>query len=149
MKKYINEFLDVKSVEGGLSNNTLQAYRRDVKQFAEFVENKSVELIQEDDVVSFLKYLNSQGMDAKTTSRKLSCLREFFKYLLSERYIENNPIIKIKNPKIGKSLPNYLTHEDIERICKQAELEDSFSMRRMDIMILLMYTSGLRVSELV
>ncbi len=149
MKKYIDEFLDVKSVEGGVSVNTLQAYRCDIEQFSEYIKCEEVLKITETQIEEYLKFLYKEGCKPKTISRKISCIREFFKFLIGEKYIKHNPSSKIKNPKIGKSLPSFLTPQEIEDICKVAILENSYSMRRMALMIKLMYTSGLRVSELV
>lgn len=149
MKKYIDEFLDVKSVEGGVSVNTLQAYRCDIEQFSEYINCKDVMKVTESQIEEYLSFLYQEGCKPKTISRKISCIREFFKFLIGEKYINYNPSTKIKNPKIGKSLPSFLTPQEIEDICNAALLESSYSMRRMAVMIKLMYTSGLRVSELV
>ena len=149
MKNYIDEFLNIKAIEKGVSVNTLQAYRNDAEQFIAFIENKELLLIDESDIEKYLKSLYDMDCKPKTISRKISCLREFFKFLIDEKYIKHNPATKIKTPKVGKTLPAFLTSSEIKKMCNVASSINNFSMKRMGVMIKLMYTSGLRVSELV
>lgn len=149
MSDLIEEFLDAKSVEDGVSINTLQAYRRDVRQFIELLSPIKIENICDEDLEVYLKKIEAFEYSPKTISRKISCIREFFKFLLSENIIRNNPTGKLRNPKVGKNLPSFLTVDEIEKLCDTADKEEKLSLRRMSVMIRLMYSSGLRVSELV
>ena len=90
MSDLIEEFLDAKSVEDGVSINTLQAYRRDVKQFIELLSSVKIENICDEDLEVYLKKIEAFEYSPKTISRKISCIREFFKFLLSENIIRNN-----------------------------------------------------------
>ncbi len=149
MRNYINEFLDAKAVEEGAALNTLRAYKNDIKQFLTSVSQLDVINITTEDIEKYLKELTETGNTPKTLSRKISCIREFFKFLQSENLIKESPANKLRTPKIGKSLPYFLTSKEIKKICAVAKSKKSFSFMRMHVMVKLMYSSGLRVSELV
>ncbi len=149
MRDYINEFLDAKSVEKGAALNTLKAYRNDVRQFLTSIPQQDIKRITTEDIEQYLKELKATGNTAKTLSRKISCIREFFKFLQSENIIKESPANKLSTPKIGKSLPYFLTAKEIKKICTVAKSQKSFSFVKMHVMVKLMYSAGLRVSELV
>lgn len=149
MRNYVDEFLDVKAVEEGVAINTIKAYRYDIMQFIDMIAPFPVQSITTDDIERFLSKLSENNYSAKTFSRKISCIREFYKFMQSEGVIPENPANKIRTPKVGKSLPLFLTTEEVERICDIAQKERTFTWLRMGVMIKLMYSSGLRVSELV
>ncbi len=149
MRDYLSEFLDAKAVEDGASLNTLISYRNDIKQFLELISPQKITDVTTEDIECSLKELKERGNTAKTLSRKISCIREFFKFLQSENIIKESPANKLITPKIGKALPDFLTKEDIEKICMAAKSKRSFPFMRMHVMIELMYVAGLRVSELV
>lgn len=149
MRDLVSEFIDMKAVEEGAAINSLQAYRNDLKQYIEETSPQPIQDIKQEDIEIYLKKLKDKGALPKTISRKISTLREFYKFLQSENIIENNPSNKLHTPKIGKSLPTFLTPEEVEGLCDAAEVEDKYITIRNRVMIKLMYSSGLRVSELV
>jgi len=149
MRDFIREFLDAKAVEDGVALNTLQAYRRDISQFVDSVAPASVKKVQSGDIEMYLKRLKDAGYCAKTLSRKISCIREFYKFLQSEKIVSDSPANKLRVPKIGKPLPLFLTPKEVEKLCNAARTGKTYGLRRMEVMVKLMYTSGLRVSELV
>ena len=149
MRDFISEFLDAKSIEKGASLNTLAAYKRDLVEFSKITEGKEYEKIDNKDISDYLNILNESDNSPRTISRKISCIREFFKFLISERIISSNPTNNIHNPKLNKGLPLFLTHQEIKKICDTASSDKSFSVNRIGVMVKLMYSSGLRVSELV
>ena len=149
MNDLIDEFLDVKSVEEGMAQNTIQAYRNDILKFMEYVSPLGCSEITKEHIEDYLRELKDLEFAAKSITRKISSIREFFKFLQKSNVIKNNPAEKISTPKIGKSLPMFLTSEEIEKMCAIAEKSDDLSTRRMGVMIKLMYSTGLRVSELV
>ncbi len=146
---YIDYFLDVKAVEEGAALNTLQAYRNDIKQFLAFVSPTDIREVKTEDIEKYLKKLKDAGNLPKTVSRKISCIREFFKFLQSEKIVKESPATKLRTPKIGKNLPLFLTAEEIKKMCTVAKKGKTFALKRMNVMVRLMYASGLRVSELV
>lgn len=149
MRNLIKEFLDVKTVEEGAALNTLKAYRNDIHQFSEAIAPLLVQNVKAEDIEGYLKKLKDEGCLSKTLSRKISCIREFYKFLQSEKIISKNPATRLKTPKIGKRLPSFLTKKEIKKLCNVTKNEESFSLIRLKAMVKLMYSSGLRVSELV
>jgi len=154
MNDLLKDFLDVKAVEFGVALNTLKAYRNDIYQYAKMIKPLLPQNVTTEDIESYLKHLNETNCQPKTLARKISCIREFYKFLQSEKIITENPASRIRIPKIGKSLPFFLTEKEINKICnskqgKRKEKEKDLSLLRMRVMIKLMYSSGLRVSEVV
>ncbi len=149
MRDYISEFIDVKSVENGLSPNTLSAYKADMEQFAGLVKARSLIDVNHDDIEFYLSFLHDENYSPKTISRKLSCVREFFKFLQSEDIVDDNPLSKIRSPKKGRDLPVFLTRDEMELLCQTAKSDDRISFKRVGVMIKLMSSCGLRVSEVV
>lgn len=149
MREYIGEFLDAKAVEEGAALNTLRAYRNDLSQFIAAIYPQKVTNVTSEDIEKYIKEIKDSGNRPKTISRKISCIREFFKFLQSEKVVENSPANKLRTPKIGRNLPSFLTVKEVKRLCAAARDEKNFSFMRMNVMVKLMYSSGLRVSELV
>ena len=149
MRDYIAEFLDAKSVEGGASINTIDAYKRDITQFSDFLKGQDLTDVQTEDLEQYIEDIQLQGNSPKTITRKISCIREFYKFLISEKLITVNPTNKLRTPKIGKGLPEVLTPSEIKKICRYAKKGLSLSSKRMSVMVRLMYCAGLRVSEMI
>lgn len=149
MRDYIKEFIDAKIVEKGVSINTAKAYNNDILQFKKAIEPLAIEQATSENIDSYLNIINKGDFSAKTIARKMSCIREFYKFLQSENIIKINPTIRLRTPKIGKSLPTFLTAEEIDSLCQTLSLKKDFYSLRMKVMVKLMYTTGLRVSELV
>lgn len=148
MADWIEDFLDMMAAEVGASANTLAAYRRDLEQFAAFCQ-LSFEQIRPEDIAGFISELNRQHYAVKSVARKISVLRDFFKFLYSEKAISYNPMAKISAPKAEKPLPKFLTKDDVGLLLRTARSKDGSRAKRMAVMLELMYACGLRVSELV
>ncbi len=144
----LNHFLDMMAAEKGASQNTVAAYRRDISQFLEFFK-KDCALADDDDIAAFVRELSINGMAVKTVARKLSALKEFYKFLFSENEIKTNPAASVSAPKLDKSLPKFLTAKEIKRLLEVADEQKDFAHVRLKTMLTLMYACGLRVSELV
>ena len=149
MRNLIQEFLETKIAENGVALNTIQAYRGDLKKFTTMIAPKLPQDLKPEDLEKYLKQLKEERCSAKSLARKISCLREYYKFLLSEKIIKENPASRLKLPKTGKPLPFYLSQEEIEKLCGNLPDVNDFSAMRMYLMIKLMYYCGLRVSELV
>ena len=148
MPKNIELFIDMMAAEKGASANTVDAYRRDLEQFCEFVGGNETN-VEMKNIEQFVSYLSEKAFSPKTISRKLSSLREFYKFLYSEKIIDDNPAANIISPKQEKPLPKFLTEDEVKNLVDAAESDLSFSGRRLISMLKLMYACGLRVSELV
>lgn len=150
MSNEAEDFLAMMAAERGASQNTLSAYNRDIEQFLIFADaDDDLNLITPQTVQSFLQYLSSKHFAPKTLARKLSAVREFCKFLYSEKIIKTNPASDILTPKQEKPLPKFLTLAEINALITVAEEKKEYRWQRVAIMIELMYATGLRVSELV
>ena len=145
----VNRFLEMMSAERGASANTLEAYGRDVEEFLTFCGGMALKEISRDDVGDFVQYLGREGRSPKTVARKLSAVREFFKFLYTEKDIKDNPAADVLTPKQEKPLPKFLSEDEIKRLIAAAKESSGPKGRQMTAMLELMYASGLRVSELV
>lgn len=145
----ISEFLEMMSAEKGASENTIDAYRRDLEQFWEQNTKSNIKSVSKEDIKDYIHYLGKQGYATKTLNRKLSTLREYFRFLYSEKEIANLPTNNIKGPKPERPLPKCLSIEEINKLIETAEKRPDMKWQRMSVMLKLMYACGLRVSELV
>lgn len=148
-RNLIESFLNMMAAEVGASVNTLEAYRRDLIQFEEATDFKSVASITYDDIAAYVQTLSCEGYAARSISRKISVIRDYFKFLYSEKEIKTNPTALIMSPKQEKPLPKFLSITEMRRLIEAAESYDDFRHARLAVMLELMYACGLRVSELV
>lgn len=138
------KFLDYLKFEKGFSDYTIKSYREDLTEFYDFVKEDNIDI---DLVRKYLRELYERKYSNRTVSRKVSSLKSYFKYLESEGIIKNNFMRLISNPKIEKTLPNYLNYEDLEKLLNFPDKNNKYGLR--DALILeLLYSSGIRVSEL-
>ena len=145
---FIDQFLDTLWLERGLSENTLSAYRSDLRAYSAWLESASRELLQSrsEDVLAYLATLT--GQSARTSARRLSCLRRFFQYLAREGYIDDDPCARITAPRIGRPLPKSLTEQEVESLLNAPDTATTVGQRDR-AMLEVLYATGLRVSELV
>ena len=148
MPDEIELFLDMMSAEKGASINTIAAYRRDLQQFNNFIDNR-ITACNTQEIESFIQELGKRSFAPKTMARKLSAIREFFKFLYTEKKISDNPAAHILSPRQEKPLPKFLTENEVKSLMEIASGDTSFGGRRLSAMLKLMYACGLRVSELV
>lgn len=151
MNQFIDSFLTYLSVVKGLSKNTLESYGRDVLKLAVFIEEKnttSIDQIDYKQILDFLTYLKKQGLKPRSISRALISIRQFFKFLLTERFIESDPTFLIRTPKSKRVLPEVLSLEDVEKLLSFPD-ESSPKGLRDKSMLEVLYATGIRVSELV
>jgi integrase/recombinase XerD len=149
MEAQIRAFLNYLRVDKGLALNTIDAYRRDVTKFGEFATKRQlkVERVQRGDVVDFLAGLYRQGLDSRSVARHLVAVRQFFRYALMENLIAEDPSANVESPKFRQSLPDFLSIEEVDRLLAQPDVSDMIGLRD-KAMIELIYSTGLRVSEL-
>jgi integrase/recombinase XerD len=147
IEELINKFIEYLIIDKKYSENTIKSYNNDLKKFNNYFENKPISKIEENNIKNYIKYLKQENNDNKTISHNISTLRSFYKFLLIEKIIKNNPMEYIEQPKLKKTLPKTLTIEEIDKLL-DIKLKDAFSFRN-KAMLELMYSSGLRVSELI
>lgn len=147
MPNYIEDFLDMMSAEAGSSVNTVLSYRLDLEQFAEWC-NADFAKVATTDIANYMTWLKQRHYAVKSVLRKISVLRDFFKFMYSEKVISANPMLKIMAPKSEKPLPKFLTPKEVNLLMNKAKQKNGIRARRMAVMLELMYACGLRVSEL-
>lgn len=146
----ISAFLTHVKVEKGLSSNTVSAYKRDLVKFHAFAKkNKfSLEAISRDDLVDFLAGLYRQRLESRTVARQLVTLRNFFRFAQIQELIPADPSVNLESPKIRRTLPGYLRLEEVERVLAQPNEKTPLGLRDR-AMLEVLYSTGLRVSELI
>jgi integrase/recombinase XerD len=146
----IASFLTHVRVEKGLSTNTVTAYRRDLVKFDVFAKKKklSLEAVTPEDLVDFLSSLFRQNLESRTVARHLVTLRNFFRFALTEDLIKADPTLNLESPKIRRTLPGYLRLPEIERLLAEPDDKTPIGLRDR-AMLEVLYSTGLRVSELV
>ena len=139
------------AAERGVARNTLESYRRDLVDFAAHarVHGGEPESADSDMLRGYLKKLVDRGMSPRTSARRLSALRQFFRFLFLEGVRADDPSTAIDRPRQGRSLPKYLGEDDVERLLDAANRQSGPDGLRMNALMEVLYASGLRVSELV
>lgn len=144
----IKDFLNSLTAEEGASTNTVLAYENDLRQMVDFLGD-NFSNIKQNDIQTFIHHLQENNYTPNSICRKISAMKDFFKFLFSEKEIFQNPMNEIDAPKKEKNLPNFLSRQDVKELIKTAEHSDKFCFQRTYVMLKLMYACGLRVSELV
>lgn len=147
LKELIGEFLRYLLIDKGYSGNTIESYKRDLYKFLEYNKGKNINNINNNDLKDYIKFLSKENLNEKSISRNISCLKSFYKFLVIDKKIKDNPSEILFIPKIKKSLPNILTEEEVINLL-DIKLINNFDYRN-KAMLELMYGTGLRVSELV
>lgn len=148
---YLKHFKDFLLLERGLADNSVEAYVRDATKLAEYIElmgSKEITAIVEFDILGFLGYLHDLGLAAHSQARILSGLKAFFKYLVLENILTVDPTQLIESPHLSRHLPDVLTYPEILDLLEANDLSTPEGMRNR-AMLEVLYSSGLRVSELV
>lgn len=156
MIEVVDQFLNYKTVERGLSPNTLAAYRNDLTQFVEFLEgfdsslngNGSWANVDSDIVASYVLELQHRGYSDTTRARKVASTKSLFNFLLDEGVIDKDPTENVSSPRVGRSLPDALTVDEVDALLAVPSRDTPESIRD-STMLELLYASGMRVSELV
>lgn len=147
----IKRFVGMLWLEHGLSENTQQAYRRDIELFWLWLEegfNADLLQVTPSQIQSYLAFRLANGAKATTSARTLSSIKRFYRYLKREGIVASDPSSNIESPKLGRKLPLTLSEAEVEALLNAPDLDTAIGQRDY-AMIDLMYSSGLRVSELV
>jgi len=149
----LDEFSDALWLEDGLSRNTLDSYRNDLQLFSEWLKkrNPSNSMLTEatnSDLLEFLASRVAAKMKASTTSRELSSLKRFYRFLLRQGKIVTDPSLNIETPKLQRHLPESLSEKEVELLLSAPDLAQPLGLRDR-AMLEALYASGLRVSELI
>ncbi len=143
-------FLNYARVEKGLAANSIASYRRDLVDFEGFLHQtrKDLKKVTREEIRSFLASLYQRGLRARSVARHLVSLRNVFRFLLREGKLQIDPTAEIDAPRIGQSLPKYMTEDEVHALLRQPDPSTPLGLRD-KAMLELLYATGLRVSELV
>ena len=150
MKKIMTEYLNYLKNTKKSSNNTIQAYRRDLNFFFEYLNKNNMDYLKVsyDDVQKYMEELNGEGRKAASVSRRLATLRSFYGFLLKKKLIKAIPTNKINMPKIEKKAPMVLTSDEVEILLSQPKSNDLKGIRD-KAMLEFAYATGMKVSEII
>ncbi|MFC1949725.1 site-specific tyrosine recombinase XerD [Chloroflexota bacterium] len=157
MKEDIERFLNYLSVEKGFSENTQEAYRNDLSQLASFIEEDAAKRnaspswanFNRQGMLSYQLNLKERNYAATTLARKVAAAKSFFKFMVAEKYMTENPTENIASPNVGRLLPKPISISQVRRLLEQPAKLSTPEAKRDNAMLSLLYASGMRVSELI
>lgn len=145
----LNDFCDYLKIDKRYSDLTVESYRTEMKGYLDFFKEKNIKIkdIKNSDIKDYLAYIKKGQTSERTLAHNVSVIRTFYKFLLTQKVIERNPTEFLELPKLRKKLPTVLSKEEVEKLL-DINLTDCYSYRN-KAMLELLYSTGLRVSELV
>lgn len=148
MQKWVKNFLAFLETEKNASSHTVKNYAVDLREFSEVLKEKQIEEVTYLDIRAFLAVLKEKDYSKSSISRKLACIRSFFKYLTRENVLGMNPAADVSTPKREKKLPQFLDAQEVTSLL-EAPSKNTWEGKRDNAILETLYSSGLRVSELV
>ncbi|MCU0651865.1 MAG: site-specific tyrosine recombinase XerD [Candidatus Omnitrophica bacterium] len=149
MQEYIDAFLNYISVERGLSKNTVISYREDLKSFSRFITGRKIESLSaasRADIGNFMLAEKDKGISANSISRRIAAIKSFYRFLVRERFLKNDPTSLIDSPKLWKKIPDALSVNEVEALLSAPDIRQAQGIRDRAILETL-YATGMRVSE--
>lgn len=150
MEKVISDFIGELKLEKRLSENTLESYNRDIKQYLNYLKENDIDFktVKKSTIISYILYLQKQGKATTSISRNLASLRSFYRVLMKNKVVQNNPTIDLESPKIEKKMPQIMTIEEVEKLLSLPSSKDNKGIRD-KAMLEVLYATGIRVTELI
>ncbi len=155
---HLELFLEMLSAERGSATNTLDAYRRDLTDFLQFLGSNNATILNAEagNIHAYLTHITSTGLSVASKARRLSAIRQFFRFITAEGYRETNPAANIEGPKRERPLPKTLTINEVDQLieaarsrAQSAEGTSRLRTRRLYCLLEVLYATGLRATELV
>ena len=150
MERQLKYFFDFLENDKKLSENTLQSYKRDLKQFKKYIEDCEVHYnrVKEEDIKDYIRELQEDGKKASSISRCIASIRSFYQFVLKRNKIKIDPTANIQSPKIEKRVPSVLTSKEVELLLEQPKDVDLKGVRD-KAMLEFAYATGMRVTEII
>jgi integrase/recombinase XerD len=151
MRELINTFLNHLSVERGLSRNTTISYREDLNAYMDFLTHRHIDALSEtnkDNIINFMLHQKDRGLASNSIARRLAAIKVFYRFLVRERILKDDPTSLIDSPKLWKKIPETLSVNEVEALLNQPNIKDMRGARDKAILETL-YATGMRVSEAV
>lgn len=135
----------------GASQNTVNAYEADLNELEKFAGKKkiAIEYLKENHLKDFIAKLNAKKLAKTTIARKISTLKQFYKFLLLDNIIANNPALFLESPKAARKIPKYLSEDEVDILLEKSANDESLEGRRLRLILELLYASGMRISEVI
>ncbi len=150
---YIEDFVNYIGKEKRLSENTLLAYQTDLIQFKDFLSTEyaieNVSEVKASIIRSWMVHLMENNISNRSINRKISTLQSYYKYLMRVQKLDGNPMNGILRPKVAKKLPAFYSDDDMSKLFEEVEFADSMEGHRDRLLMLMLYTTGMRRSELI
>ncbi len=147
----IDNFIDYLNVEKGLAKNTAISYRMDLEKFSNYLKSKNfteINSVTKDDITDYLLSLKDSDLSANSISRNLVAIKVFFRFLLRERFLKDDPSNNIESPKLWKNLPEFLDIDEVDRLLRSPDTRTWMGLRD-KACLEVMYATGMRVSEVI
>ncbi|WP_349407643.1 site-specific tyrosine recombinase XerD [Pseudalkalibacillus sp. SCS-8] len=152
MMDEVHDYLHFLTVERGLADNTLQSYKRDLRQYTTFLHkelnHQEYDTIRRNDIMQYLYHMKDAGKAPSTIARTVAAIRSFHQFLIREKVTDQDPSVHIETPKTEKRLPKILSTSEVDRLMEAPETKTPFGIRDR-AMIELLYATGIRVSEMI
>lgn len=151
MDQLFSDYIKYLTTEKQLSNNTLESYVRDIKQYLSYLKNNEIDDLAKTNkttIITYLVYLQNSGRAISTISRSIASIRCFYQYLLQANIVSKDPTLNLESPKSKKKLPSILTLNEVDKLLSQPEKSTHKGIRD-KAMLELLYATGIRVSELI
>lgn len=151
MNNIVQKFVTVLEKEKGLSDNTLQSYKRDIDQYIGYLKELNITQISNTNkttIIAYLLNLQKKGKATSTISRSLASIRSFYQFLSRNNEIESDPTINLESPKVERKLPQILSTKEVELLLEQPKCVDLKGYRD-KAMLEVLYATGIRVTELI
>ncbi|GLI84810.1 tyrosine recombinase XerD [Rossellomorea marisflavi] len=152
LEDHIEDYMHFLTVEKGLSKNTIDSYKRDLKSYSLYIKNvegmEGWNEVSRVNIVQFLGHLGDQGKSSKTVARHVASIRSFHQFLLREKAVEQDPTVHLETPRTERKLPKILSLSEVEALLEAPDASTPLGMRD-KAMLELLYATGIRVSELI
>jgi integrase/recombinase XerD len=151
MREHLRSYIHFLELEKNAAVNTVSSYKLDIARYLDFIEARNITSLRdvsEADVTAFVAMLQSIGLSPRSITRNLSSLKTFHRFLCGEGVVPHDPTENVESPKLARTLPDVLTHEEVETILNQPSTAEDLGKRDRAILET-MYATGIRVSELI
>ena len=150
MERQLKFFFNFLENDKKLSENTLQSYKRDLKQFRKYLEENEIHYnrVKEEDIKNYIAELQENGKKASSISRCIASIRSFYQFVLKNKKVKVDPTANIQSPKIEKRVPSVLTAKEVELLLEQPKDIDLKGIRD-KAMLEFAYATGMRVTEII
>ena len=152
MDEHLDSFLVYLTMNRGLSKNTIESYSRDISSLVAFLGKRGISdstAVSEHEIAAFFEHLRKKKLSPRSVARNIVSLKQFFRFLLTEKVITGDPMRNTVSPKPAKTLPHTLSLSEVETLLREPEKGKSEKALRDRAMLEVLYATGVRVSELV